>query len=102
MGWFLFIFSGITGKIALQWATPVERVGPIEDIAKGVKAGNISDSCFKYSCHLLSTVGMDEATAWTEIQNWYARCETDNRSIKKIELTFKNAVRRIKLDGKNN
>ena len=74
-------------------------LGAIEDIAKGVSAGNISDSCFKYSCHLLSKVGLDVDTAWKEIERWYGTCETENRSIEKIKLTFNNAVRRIERDG---
>ena len=74
-------------------------LGAIEDIAKGVKAGNISDSCFKYSCHLLSKVGLDKDTAWKEIERWYETCDTKNRSLSKIKATFNNAVKRVERDG---
>ena len=76
-------------------------LGSIEEISKGVKPGAISDSCFKLSCHLLSIVGLDQDTAWKEIERWYASCPIDDnqRSISKIKATFKNAVRRVERDG---
>lgn len=43
---------------------------PIFEIAKGVGSGDRNNSAFKYICHLLSRVGLDRESAWSETLRW--------------------------------
>lgn len=71
----------------------------IDEIAKGVQAGMINNSAFKYSCHLLSRVGLDKETAWYELKEWLKRCTTKHPDEGKLRSVFDHAVQRVERDG---
>jgi DNA replicative helicase MCM subunit Mcm2 (Cdc46/Mcm family) len=67
----------------------------VDELSKGVGAGNRNNAAFKYSCGVLERLEFNKDMAWAEIQLWNERC-TPPLPLQELESVFTSAFRRAK------
>lgn len=73
----------------------MEGLPGVDEIAKGVTAGNRNNAAFKYACATLQRLELNKDMAWAEMEMWNQRC-TPPLPLEELKNVFKSAVSRVK------